>query len=361
MSAVAETILNVSPIVQASLLIVARTLLVSLGLPSPKVSQILAVTGAGRSRAYELANAIPSAVRSLLRGPGRPVLEPDMSPPDALYELRGRIIDFLIEHPGCVTTRGRRRRYSDDYRRYVLELAEEREEETEGDLASFSQAAAVPLPTLRDWLRVERPEPEPMDDEATDRQDAASARIETVLNEWEQWTGDFVPFCDHLREHLHIPYGRTLIASSSSKPEPESPSDVLVVLPMRRPCVEPSRPSFLEPNGKETVHRSWSTSLAAISSSTSSSWSMLPATVSSAAQSETMRTPRLSSRPSSMASRPQEMRRSSSSSMAGHRTTPPRSKTPSATPRSCLRPQAALRAIPMSRAPSDSFSRSSPS
>jgi hypothetical protein len=56
-----------------------------------------------------------------------------------------------------------------------------------------------------------------LDDETVDRQDAASARIETVLDEGERWTGDFVPFCDHLREHLRIERGRTMIAGILEK------------------------------------------------------------------------------------------------------------------------------------------------
>ncbi|MCP3958161.1 MAG: transposase family protein [bacterium] len=217
MSAVAQSVQNVSPVVKAALLLVARALLVHLGFPCPKVSEILAVTGAGRSRAYELARAIPAAVTGLVRPPGRPALEHESSPPDVRCELRDKVIAFLIEHPGCVTTRGRRRRYSDDYHRFVLELAEKSEELSEGAFADFAEAVAVPLPTLRDWLRAPVPEAEPPDDETVDQQDAASARIETVLNEWKQWTGGFVPFCDHLREHLRIEWGLTMIAGILEK------------------------------------------------------------------------------------------------------------------------------------------------
>ena len=211
--AVAQTILNVSPVLQAALLIVARALLLHFGFPSPKVSEILAVTGAGRSRAYELAKALPAAVMPLLRLPGRPALEQESSPPDRSCELRDEVIAFLIEHPGCVTTRGRRRRYADGYRRFVLELAEQRGEQSEVALDDFARAVAVPLPTLREWLRAPLPQTEPHDDRGVDRPDAASTRIETVLDEWERWTGGFVPFCEHLREHLRIEWGRTMIAS----------------------------------------------------------------------------------------------------------------------------------------------------
>jgi hypothetical protein len=217
MTDVAQSISNVSPLVQAALLLVARTLLVHFGLPSPTVSEILDATGAGRSRAYELARSIPAALMSLIQPIGRPPLEQKSSPPDALVELRDRVIAFLIEHPGCVTTRGQRRRYSDDYRRFVLELAEENEEQSEGALPDFASAVAVPLPTLREWRRVPAPQTAPPDDETLDRRDAASARIETVLDEWKRWTGGFVPFCKHLREHLRIDWGHTMIAGILEK------------------------------------------------------------------------------------------------------------------------------------------------
>ena len=130
-----------------------------------------------------------------------------------MAELMEKVIAYLIEHPGCVNGGQQRRSYKDVYRCFVLDLAEQHDEL---DLASFSRAVAVPLPTLRQWLRGKRPEPDERDakDDKTIASDmAATARIETILNEWKRWEGDFVPFCEHLREHLHIPDGRTLIAT----------------------------------------------------------------------------------------------------------------------------------------------------
>ena len=214
LTAVTETILNVSPVVKAALLIVARMLLVHLGLPHPNVREILEVTGAGRSRVYEIAKAIPDAVADLVRPQGRPPLSSPATPPDAVSELRGKVIAYFYEHPGCATSGGRRRNYSVEYRLFILELYEE---QAELDVTAFAEAVMVPLPTLREWLRVPRPEPEPPDDETIDRQDAISARIETVLDEWKKWAGDFVPFCNHLREHLRIEWGYTMISGILEK------------------------------------------------------------------------------------------------------------------------------------------------
>lgn len=214
MTAVAETIQNVSPNVTAALLLAAGIKAARLGLPHPKVAEILEATGAGRSRAYELAKAIPEAVADLVRPQGRPPLSFPATPSDAVSELRGKVIAYFIDHPGCATSGGRRHNYSVEYRLFVLELYEG---QAELDVTAFAEAVMVPLPTLRDWLRAPRSEPEPPDDETIDRQDAASARIETILDEWDKWAGDFVPFCDHLRKHLRIEWGTTMISGILEK------------------------------------------------------------------------------------------------------------------------------------------------
>ncbi len=210
MISVAETSPDVSPLVSAALQLAARTEAIALGLPHSKAAQILEATGAGRTRAYQLAAEIPGAVAALVKSPGRPKAPQEQPAADAMVELSDRVIAYLIEHPGCVTGRGRRRRYSVGFRLFVLELFEHR---GELDLEAFAEALSVPMPTLRDWLRGQRPEPEEPDDETSAARAATSAKIETVLHQWEQWTGDFVSFCDHLREHLRISWGRTMIAS----------------------------------------------------------------------------------------------------------------------------------------------------
>jgi hypothetical protein len=214
MSRVAQTSPDVSPLASAALLLAARAVASRFDLPRPRAAEILAATGAGKARAYELAEAIPGAVATLVRPPGRPPRPTTEMSPDAMTELHHQVVAYLIEQPGCVTTRGRRRTYSDGYRRFVIDLAAEH---AELDLAALAEAVAVPLPTLRDWLRGPRPAPDAPDDQTIAADDAASARIETVLHEWLQWTGSFVPFCDHLRKHLHIDWGRTMIAGILEK------------------------------------------------------------------------------------------------------------------------------------------------
>jgi hypothetical protein len=153
-------------------------------------------------------------VTGLCRPPGRPPApRPEQVDVDT-SELTGKVRDYLMDHPGCVHGR-KRRRYGDDYQYFVMELLEQY---PELDICTFAQAIGVPLPTLRGWLSRGRPEPDkPPDSEGIAAQEAASARIETILDEWKKWAGDFVPFCNHLREHLRIEWGYTMISGILEK------------------------------------------------------------------------------------------------------------------------------------------------
>lgn len=214
MDSVPETSREVSPLVSAALQLAARNEAIRLGLAHPKAAEILEATGVGRSRAYELCVQIPAAISALARPVGRPVQPKGEPSPDVTTELKDKVIAYLIEHPGSVTSNGRRRNYSDGYRRFVLEQVEEH---NGLDYSAVADAVAVPLPTLRDWLRGERPGASSPDDETIALQDAASAQIETVIHEWKRWRGKFTPFCEHLREHCRIDWGRTLIANVLEK------------------------------------------------------------------------------------------------------------------------------------------------
>ena len=74
MTAVAESHPAVSPNVIAGLLLTAKTTLSQLDLPHPSAAQIVEATGAGRTRAYEMKNAILELLEGLTRPAGRPSL-----------------------------------------------------------------------------------------------------------------------------------------------------------------------------------------------------------------------------------------------------------------------------------------------
>lgn len=225
MTAIPDSSPAVAPNVIAGLLLAAREHLRRLELPHPSVEEVVEKTGACRSRAYELKDELLSTLPSLARLPGRPAEPVSASPPSATDALSREVVRLLMDRPGCVHGGPQRRRYSDSFRRHVLEL---RQRHTEIPLERFAEAVGVPLPTLEDWLRApppdaQRPKPQPA------QPTARGLQIETLLAAWKSWDGSFEGFCDHAQHHLRIPFGRTLIAH------------VLESHGVRSPCRRPGR------------------------------------------------------------------------------------------------------------------------
>lgn len=215
------------PLVTAGVLLAARSLSVPHGVPQPSVGEILRRTGATRSRAYEIKDALEAVLPALARPPGRPRVEPapDAANEPKLVGIAVEMIQFMKRNPGCVQG-GARDRYSDCFRRFVLEL---RERHAAVAAAEFAATIDLPLGTLEDWLRlppIAEPstasttapcDPSPVDgvpDPAHKTQhDARQAQIETVLAAWRMWRGGFSAFCAHVRRDHRLELGDTLIAS----------------------------------------------------------------------------------------------------------------------------------------------------
>ena len=217
MTVVSDRDRRASPLLVAALLLVARAFLRTLGLDRPSEADVLAATGAGRSRAYELRDALLERLPSLLRPVGRPAPEPAAPPASRTTELGAAVLRFVMDHPGCVWG-GERRGYSDAFRVFVIEL---RERHTDLDGVAFAVAVQVPLATIEDWLRPGRalqPQPEP---EAQlepvvvppDDPRAVGLYVQTLINAYERWDGPWTEFCKHVQRHLRVPFGRDRIAT----------------------------------------------------------------------------------------------------------------------------------------------------
>jgi len=209
MTPISDSSPAISPSVSAGLLLAARDTLLLLGLPSPGAEQIVEKTGASRSSAYEAKAKLLETLPTLVRSVGRPAA-PAPAPLAASDTLCHEALRFALAHPGCVCGGPQRRLYSDAFRLFVLDL---HQGHPELGVEALAQAVEVPLDTLRDWLRMPAPPaPEPPE---TDPSAWASdnLHLQTVLSEWETWEGGFVPFCDHVREHLRVRYGRSAIAA----------------------------------------------------------------------------------------------------------------------------------------------------
>lgn len=208
---------RVSPLLVAALLLAARTFLRTLGMDAPREADVLAATGAGRSRAYELRNDLLEWLPSLLRPVGRPAVEPSAPPPSRTAELAAVVLRFVMDHPGCVWG-GERRGYSDAFRVFLLEL---RERHADLDGVAFAAAVQVPLATLEDWLRagpVLLPQREPQAqlepaDVPRDDPRALGLYVQTLIDAYERWDGPWTEFCRYVQRHLRVPFGRDRIAT----------------------------------------------------------------------------------------------------------------------------------------------------
>lgn len=203
-------------LIAAALLLVARAVAARYELAAPSAEAIVAATGASRSRAYELATQLVAMLPTLVRASGRP---PKPTAPTTATSTTGAItrevLAYVMRHPGCVD-HSVRHRYSNDFRRFVVDLCAKHE-----DVGTEAMAAAVdvPLGTLKDWLRTPS-STTPATEEESAREDAASSdesgavealRIKSVLEAFRHWRGSFVGFCAHVEHDLRIGYGRDLI------------------------------------------------------------------------------------------------------------------------------------------------------
>ncbi len=176
----------VSPFALAGLLLAARGLLVGLGLPCPTVDAILVATGATRSRAYEISSDIVALLPSLVAPRGRPS-KPTAPPSREAAELTEATLAYVMRHPGCVHRDDQRQQYSDEFRRFILDLHSSHSTSALVDVEAFAVAVQVPLGTLKDWLRAPRTPAPSTEQEAPasiPQSDAPSLHVQTVIDAW---------------------------------------------------------------------------------------------------------------------------------------------------------------------------------
>jgi hypothetical protein len=193
----------------AAVLLFARAIAERHALSFPSVEAILTVTGASKSRAYELVARLAALLPTVVRAPGRPT-RPARPPSTDAQQLTQAVLAYVMAHPGCVDRGTERQRYTDGFRRFVIAL---RARDASVDLEAFARAVGVPVGTLKDWLRdpPRDPSPQPPPTPAPASGEIDSVHIQTVLDAWSRWHGSFVDFCEHVRRDLRVPFGRDLV------------------------------------------------------------------------------------------------------------------------------------------------------
>lgn len=193
----------------AAVLLLGRSIAQAHDLQFPSVEAIVTATRASKSHAYDIASKIGTLLPTLVRAPGRPAHTPSPTSMVETTELTRAVLAHVMEHPGCVDRGAKKNRYAEPFRRFVLGL---RAEHDALDLDAFADAVAIPIGTLKDWLRsapsesLEQPE-----SKTSPAPDAPTSHIQTVFEAWSRWQGSFLDFCEHVRRDLHVPFGRDLV------------------------------------------------------------------------------------------------------------------------------------------------------
>jgi len=196
-------------LLDAGLLLAALPAARRLGLVVPTAAVVLAAAGGSRSRAYEVKGLIEAAAATVLRPPGRPPVPAVL--PAARPDLTGAALDYVYAHPGSVEGSGQRRRYSDGFRYFVLDLSATHQGVS---LADFAVSIRLPLTTIKDWLAGGVEATKPNENLSTaPTLDPTGPQVEQLLALWTAWQGSFLAFCRHANEDWRLPFGRTLIAS----------------------------------------------------------------------------------------------------------------------------------------------------
>lgn len=198
----------VSPQLTAGLLLAAIPVFERLNFLHPTASTVVEALGVSRSRAYELRDAILALLPTAQRSPGRPAAAP--APAVDLGAIIAAARDFAYAHPGAVTGAGARRRYSDAFRHFALDIAATHRALP---LDPLAVALGIPCPTLKDWLSAGRETVAPPASLASVAPIAPTdPQLQTLLAVWKTWEGGFAAFCRHVQHDWRIPFGRTLIA-----------------------------------------------------------------------------------------------------------------------------------------------------
>jgi plasmid stabilization system protein ParE len=144
--------LDIPPLLTASVLLAARQFALASGISWPGIEDILAATGASPEEAHEIEDALLDQLAALAVMVNRQTPPPDLAGEDHSADLIGLAVEmvrFIKRNPGCAQS-GTHERYTDCFRRFVLEL---RWRYCDVMMAEFAAAIDVPQGTVEDWLR----------------------------------------------------------------------------------------------------------------------------------------------------------------------------------------------------------------
>jgi len=205
----------------AALLLLAQDLIPECPEWPRTAAAALALTGAGKSQAYEMLGRLRSLLPSLLGSPGRPATPPPVQDLTTLVVVVA-VRDYLQAHPGAACGRGERTAYTDAFRRFVVGLAGPGQPGETLSMTDLAFATGVPVGTLKDWLRQPHPAglaatnmvlglSEAHDHDAHPTVSIHNTHLRLIATLWPTWKGPFNAFCEMLRTEHRLPYGDTFV------------------------------------------------------------------------------------------------------------------------------------------------------
>jgi len=143
--------LDIPPLLTASVLLAARHFALASGICWPGIEDILAATGASPEEAHAIEDTPLDQLAALAMMAKRQTPPPDLAGEEDSADRLGLAIEmvrFMRHNPGCAQS-GTHERYTDSFRRFVLEL---RWRYCDVTMADFVMVTDVPLETVEDWL-----------------------------------------------------------------------------------------------------------------------------------------------------------------------------------------------------------------
>lgn len=189
----------------AAILLLARRIAQELEVDlSRPLAEICRTLGANRTSVYEQLGRLLQPLRELATArPGRPLTEtPPEGGEDELNRLRLRVevLEYRLRNPGSVVDHRDRTDYHSAFRRFILE----RKDRWQATLHSFAQAVGVPLDTLRDWLRLDRPQALEPEKKRPPLPVNASKLTKDIVDEWMGWVGPARAFIGYAHQRFNI-------------------------------------------------------------------------------------------------------------------------------------------------------------
>ena len=177
----------------------------------PKTAEILELTKASKSQAHELVRRLRKMVGGIWSAPGRPRTEnPTGASGVPVYRA---VQEYLYTHPGAARQVGTRFHYSDDFRHFILRLKELGQPGAELSIAQLADTVGLPLETLREWFRVQKPPPPPPPAAPVTLDPLKDVHLRQITTLWQSWRGTFLGFCHMLKEQQRLPYGATYVGN----------------------------------------------------------------------------------------------------------------------------------------------------